>query len=87
MHFYMYIYTPTLRKYDVWKRVDLIKQNEPTALLHFSVPQVLDEIGIEVQQKLSGVGVANDALPQQQRTKVGADTSDIEARLRQLQDP
>lgn len=49
--------------------------------------QVLDEIGIEVQQKLSGVGVANKALPQQQRTKVGADTSDIEARLRQLQDP
>ena len=48
-------------------------------------PQVLDEIGIEVQQKLAGVGVANNALPQ--RSKVGADTSDIEARLRELQNP
>jgi charged multivesicular body protein 2B len=51
------------------------------------ISQVLDEIGIEVQQKLSGVGVANSALPEQRRAKVGADTSDIEARLRQLQDP
>lgn len=49
------------------------------------ISQVLDEIGIEVQQKLSGVGVANNALPQQQRSK--ADTSDIEARLRELQNP
>ena len=49
--------------------------------------QVLDEIGIDVQQKLSGVGVANSALPEQRRTKVGADTSDIEARLRELQNP
>lgn len=51
------------------------------------ISQVLDEIGIEVQQKLSGVGVASNPLPQQQRTKVGADTSDLEARLKQLQDP
>lgn len=56
-------------------------------MYHVFVVQVLDEIGIEVQQKLSGVGVANNALPQQQRSKVGADTSDIEARLRQLQNP
>jgi charged multivesicular body protein 2B len=49
------------------------------------ISQVLDEIGIEVQQKLAGVGVANNALPQ--RSKVGADTSDIEARLRELQNP
>jgi hypothetical protein len=51
------------------------------------ISQVLDEIGIDVQQKLSGVGVANSALPEQRRTKVGADTSDIEARLRELQNP
>lgn len=56
-------------------------------MYHVFVVQVLDEIGIEVQQKLSGVGVANNVLPQQQRSKVGADTSDIEARLRQLQNP
>ena len=51
------------------------------------ISQVLDEIGIEVQQKLSGVGVASNPLPQQQRAKVGADTTDLEARLKQLQDP
>jgi hypothetical protein len=58
--------------------------------IHLDIPcflQVLDEIGIDVQQKLSGVGVANSALPEQRRTKVGADTSDIEARLRELQNP
>ena len=51
------------------------------------ISQVLDEIGIEVQQKLTGVGVASNPLPQQQGSKVGADMSDIEARLRQLQVP
>ena len=51
------------------------------------ISQVLDEIGIEVQQKLTGVGVASNPLSKQQGSKVGADTSDIEARLRQLQVP
>lgn len=47
------------------------------------ISQVLDEIGIEVSGKLSGVGVANKPLPSQQ-AKVGVATDDLEARLRQL---
>ena len=33
--------------------------------------------------QLAGVGVANNPLPKE-RSKVGADTADLEARLRQL---
>ncbi|KAL5457149.1 hypothetical protein EMCRGX_G034389 [Ephydatia muelleri] len=45
------------------------------------VSKVLDEIGIEVNSKLSGVGVAGHKLGGADKTK---DTDDIEERLKQL---